>query len=165
MVAPAATQPMAPVVRQRTPVRRRKSSSGLIFGTLTLLLLASIVGGMAYFFLFGPGEVQIVKTDNGFQIKTGGQSPEGPVVAPPRQVAADSSPQNDGVLKAPEPSMSSSMNSLEADLGQAALPESLTTNEGPAMSQAPAMTAETATDFGPKPTQPTGPMPEPAKPR
>ena len=123
---PASVMPAAaaPVIRRRQPVRRRKSSGGLIFGTLVLLLLSAIVGGMGYFFWKGPGGVQFVKTDNGFEIKTGGQPASTSMVAPPRaENSADSRSSGDGVMKTPNATGMGEQKSLGAELNQPTRPD------------------------------------------
>lgn len=167
-----ASPAVAPVVRQRQPVRRRKSSGGLIFGTLVLLLLTAIVGGMGYFFWFGPGEVQFVKTDQGFRIKTGGREGSASMVAPPRvESMADSRPSNDGVMKTPAPVAVDDRKSLGGEMSQSMPSGQLGVSGGAGMvpDAVPGMGMSTDSNLTteprmPVPSEPPVPTPPPAKP-
>ncbi|TWT91822.1 hypothetical protein [Neorhodopirellula pilleata] len=168
--------PATPIVRRRTPVRRRRSWGGLIFGTLVLGLLATIVGGMGYFYLKGPGNVAIVKTDDGYIINTGGTRDTTPVASPPQE--PNSSPpasQSDGVMMTPPPVRGNPADSLSNDMrsddpgmstdsmgmttGNPTMPEPMT----PA-NQTPPANVPSDPPVTPEPTPAPAPSPTPTPP-
>ncbi len=99
-----------PQIATRRPVRRRRSTGGLIFGTIVLVLLTAIVGGFAYVFLSGGGIV-VVKNNDGFAIKPGTDSgkPRPSQSAPPRSVASDGIMPTPPRVRPDSPNVGSSM--------------------------------------------------------
>lgn len=135
----------APVIRVRKPARRRRSWSGLVFGALLMAMMASLVGGLGYAYLLGPGQVQIVQTEDGFQIKTGGGSNGSTAVAAPR--AVEPNPQaplssvmksntmkSDGIMRLPVRNTPGPGNSLANDLMRESATMSMPASTGNAVS-------------------------------
>lgn len=120
-LTPTISQSPAPlVVQPRSPTaaraRRRQNSGGWLMGGF-LLLGFVIVGFLAAFFFWGPGEVQVVRSNDGITIRTKNDNanqqgqPQGPVAEqtePVRQVR----PTNDGIIKPPAPARPNSRDSL-----------------------------------------------------
>lgn len=97
--------------------RRRRSWLSRAVGTLAILGLVAIVGGVSYFALKGPGKIEIVRSDGQLTIRTGG----GPAVTDSgdskRQVSKTpvTRRQSDGILEAPDPNGSDGPNLSLAD--------------------------------------------------
>ncbi|ELP31716.1 hypothetical protein [Rhodopirellula baltica] len=120
-LTPTISQSPAPlVVQPRSPTaaraRRRQNSGGWLMGGF-LLLGFVIVGFLAAFFFWGPGEVQVVRSNDGITIRTKNDNanrqgqPQAPVVEqkePVRQVR----PTSDGIMKQPPPAQPNSRDSL-----------------------------------------------------
>ncbi|MFG0267225.1 MAG: hypothetical protein ACF8AM_19055 [Rhodopirellula sp. JB055] len=95
--------------------RRRQSSGGWLMGGF-LLLGFVIVGFLAAFFFWGPGEVQVVRSNDGITIRTKndnanrpGQSQSSAVDRP--EPDSQNPPSNDGIMKQPGAGQSASGNS------------------------------------------------------
>jgi len=109
ILQPASAQSTAPSIATRRPIRRRRSKGTWILGSLIVLLLGSLVGGLAY--VYQGGGVQFVQNQNGFQIKTGGgdePSTEKARIASPRPQPP--TPRGDGIMNVPPPIRSGASN-------------------------------------------------------
>ncbi|SMP37953.1 hypothetical protein SAMN06265222_10155 [Neorhodopirellula lusitana] len=123
--AVAAGAPAAIQVSPRRPVRRKKNWAGFVLSLMALLLLAGVVGGLGYFVLLDKNSVQIVKTQDGFHIKTGNRAGSGePQAGQTQEIGPDSSSSNsktgDAIYKTPRSPVSGqglSMEEMGAPLG------------------------------------------------
>lgn len=152
-LTPTISQSPAPlVVQPRSPTaaraRRRQNSGGWLMGGF-LLLGFVIVGFLAAFFFWGPGEVQVVRSNDGITIRTKNDNanrqgqPQAPVVEqkePVRQVR----PTSDGIMKQPPPAQPNSRDSLGNFLSNPdALPDTSTMPGLPSQMPSPPETAPT----------------------
>ncbi len=150
-LTPTISQSPAPlVVQPRSPTaaraRRRQNSGGWLMGGF-LLLGFVIVGFLAAFFFWGPGEVQVVRSNDGITIRTKNDNanrqgqPQAPVVEqkePVRQVR----PTSDGIMKQPPPAQPNSRDSLGNFLSNPdALPDTSTMPGLPSQMPSPPETA------------------------
>ncbi|WP_236625932.1 hypothetical protein [Rhodopirellula baltica] len=150
-LTPTISQSPAPlVVQPRSPTaaraRRRQNSGGWLMGGF-LLLGFVIVGFLAAFFFWGPGEVQVVRSNDGITIRTKNDNanrqgqPQAPVVEqkePVRQVR----PTSDGIMKQPPPAQPNSRDSLGNFLSNPdALPDTSTMPGLPSEMPSPPETA------------------------
>lgn len=150
-LTPTISQSPAPlVVQPRSPTaaraRRRQNSGGWLMGGF-LLLGFVIVGFLAAFFFWGPGEVQVVRSNDGITIRTKNDNanrqgqPQAPVVEqkePVRQVR----PTSDGIMKQPPPAQPNSRDSLGNFLSNPdALPDTSTMPGLPSEMSSPPETA------------------------
>ncbi|MEP1647570.1 hypothetical protein [Rhodopirellula bahusiensis] len=118
---PAVSASAAPlVVQPRSPsadrARRRQKSGGWLMGGF-LLLGFVIVGFLAAFFFWGPGEVQVVRSNDGITIRTKTDNANRPEQsAPPAIDRGDSippkKPTSDGIMKRPPAGQPDSRDSL-----------------------------------------------------
>ncbi len=101
----ASTQASRVQVSDHRRVRRRRGSGGVIFRSIAVLMLGVLVAGLAYLFISG-GNVQLVKSDEGFQVNSGSTAarPSGARVAAAQARSQDS--RGDGIMK-PSPAVPS----------------------------------------------------------
>ncbi|MEM1224885.1 MAG: hypothetical protein AAGJ40_04275 [Planctomycetota bacterium] len=154
----------APVIASRRPIRRRRSWGGLVFGSAFLVGLFAIVGSIAYFAFWGPGQLRIVRGNGQVTIQTGpaAESPDGPNVAQPRSVepkAGVPEPTSDSIMKTPEPIVPGESEYSLREASQ--VMQSQAAAARPGSMDFDGSGANSDLKAGPRPTSPT-PSPEPS---
>ncbi|KLU03891.1 Phage tail fiber protein [Rhodopirellula islandica] len=149
------------VVQSRSPsaarARRRQSSGGWLMGGF-LLLGFVIVGFLAAFFFWGPGEVQVVRSNDGITIRTKNDNANRPgqsqsTVVDRAEPARQGKPSSDGIMKRPGAGQAASGDSLGNFLSN---PDSMPDASIPDAGPTPGMGMQAdATDN----MQPSGPQP------
>ena len=107
VTAPAApftpSRPEIVAVKSTTPRRRRRSSSSWFLGLMTLGLFA-IIGILAYFVFYGPGELAITRTDGSLTISTGKADGRDKTAVPEPVMTDDGQAKTNFEPAVPEPS-------------------------------------------------------------
>lgn len=110
--------------------RRRRGSGGLLLGSIVVAMLGLIVAGLAFMYLNG-GNIQLVKSSDGFQVNSGSAAKPGVSrVAAPQATPKD--PRGDGIMKPPSTIQPPATNSPQTPIPEPAIAE-IPISEMPAM--------------------------------
>ncbi|WDQ18932.1 hypothetical protein [Rhodopirellula sp. P2] len=160
------------VVQSRSPsaarARRRQNSGGWLMGGF-LLLGFVIVGFLAAFFFWGPGEVQVVRSNDGITIRTKNDNANRPgqsqsAVVDRAEPARQGQPPSDGIMKRPGAGQAASGDSLGNFLSNPdSMPDTSMPEAGPTPGRGmPAGTTDNMQPGGPQPdTSGMSPAPTP----